>query len=394
MKSQAYSLICLITLVYSCHHETNNSTRKYRDTLVVEKSLLLRLDSTQGLFNNNLNQFEYKGKTFFTFFNQLTGNLHYYDADSGKSFKVVSFQSEGPDGIGNRKDLIAHLPIGMDSVFIYNGWELRAFLFNGRGEKLRTYNFGESDLFRSNGPFNIAITNDNRLYRHGKNIYINAQGLPDTNFGNKPVLLEFNLATENLTGLIFPPQSYATHCWGINYSTNTFSCYAEKRKEFIISYGIEPHIYTYSQDGQLNKKLTLGSEYFNNIKPYSSNLSDYMDMSTYEERSNISQMNPKYYKILYFPNAKEEYFIRETFLPRSKEEIQSGASHLRKTFIIADRHLQKIGEYKVPKQYTTSVFFTSKEGIYIADFEHYMENEGVIKFDLLIPQRVSEAKQQ
>ncbi len=376
----------MVMLIYSCSSPENVNSNKpsYNQiaTLHSQDSVLFELDSTQGFYSNNINQLEIEGNQFITLFNQMTGKLYYYNLKTGATVKITQYEMEGPNGIGAHAEQITHLPIGMDSVFIYNGWDLRGYLFDGLGSKLKTFDFASSSIFESEGPFVISITNDNRPYRIGNKIYFNCQSVPARQFGKKPVLLALNLKTAELQGIIIPPNSYSDYCWGVNYSTNVFSTYHAERKQFIMSYGVESDLYVYDSTGREKDRVNNGSKFFGSIEPYSSNVKDYMNMSSYEKRMNHSMLNPKYYKLLHFSNQDNEYFLRETFLPRKEEDIQAGINNLRKSFIISDKNLNQTGEYLVPEQYMTSLFFTSSKGVYLADLNYYYKNEGFLKFDL------------
>ena len=384
-------VIGLVSLmfIWSCSNDSVKSNINELDdnyTLVNTSSITLALDSVQGFFNNSLSHLKLSdGSKYFSMLNKTNGIIYYYSAETGDLTRKVQLEiGQGLNGIGTNLDQIMHANISKDSIFLYNGWSTKMFLLNDRGEVLRTYLYTESDLYLNEGQFGISTTNDNRPFVLGNKVYMNLIYRP-TEYRDKRVLLELDLLSGNFNTRITPSPLYLEDCWGTSFSLNSLSTYDSDNDQFVFSFGVDPNVYRWSKDKLVDKKY-LGSKFFD-CKPFSSDIGDYMVESSYAKRSEYSQLSPKFYKIIYL--RRPRVFLREAFLERSRNDKALGVRGLKKTFIIADKNLNRLGEFRVPDdKYFTSNFFVSDIGVYLADLDYYNNNEDSLKLDLYEPKEI------
>ena len=382
------SIFFIFSILFSCSknvEEEIDFIEKY--TLVKTSSIILPLDSTQGFYDNSFSQLKLNdGTNWLSILSKTNATIYNYDANSGDLVKKVNLElGNGPNGIGNTTVQLTHLNISKDSTFLYNGETMKMYIVNSKGEVIKSHGLIQSDDYINNGPFYISVSKDNRPYIVGNKVYINCSYLPNEYEGKK-TLLSWDLRSGEMSLQGEPSDFYLEDCWGTPFSLNNFSTYDNSNRSFVLSFGVDPFVYQW-KDGRLVSKKFLGSKFFLN-EPYSNDISDYTSQASYRARSEHSQLSPKYYKILYL--KKPKMFIRETFLERSLDEKARGVTGLKKSFIIGDSNLNRVGEYRVPSgKYHTSNFFLNDKGILMADMQHYMKNENSMKFDLYEPQIIS-----
>ena len=94
-----YLVICLFFLMVSCKPKVDSS-----DLYVMEPSdmyLEYEIDSDTEIPQFNLYTFEDNGTEYLTFSNPYTSRILIYELMSGKYIKTITFDMEGPNGIGN-----------------------------------------------------------------------------------------------------------------------------------------------------------------------------------------------------------------------------------------------------------------------------------------------------
>jgi hypothetical protein len=247
MKRNLCFLSCFVLVVFSC----NQSRKKVVDQpeqdtkyeLIKTQSIIIELDSTQGIFNVGYSQFYNKHNELIgSILNKSTGVIYYYDLTSGKLLETLPIEKEGPNGIGTNLSQIMHFDISEDSIVIINNWDQRFYLLNKQGQVLNKYDLGQSKVYKNEGPMAISITNDNRPYYHDEKVYVNCHYNPEKDYPSKGVLLSLDLQTGTFQTQINPPKSYGELCWGLSYSLNILSTFNEKENSFVFSYGIDPDI--------------------------------------------------------------------------------------------------------------------------------------------------------
>lgn len=380
------SFFVILMLFFSCDNQDKD--RPYKElkndyTLVKTSSITLPLDSMQGFFTNSFSQLKLQdGTNLLSMLNRTNAAIYYYDIETGENVKKVQLEiGDGPNGIGNDLDLTVHADISKDSIFLINEWTSKMFLLNDKGKVLRTYKYVQSDVFNNRGPFYIPISNDNRPFVKDNKVYIHCDYSPD-GYKDKGVMLILDLKKGEFSTEFTPSPLYLDYCWGTPFSLNVLSTYDSHKNRFVLSFGTDPNVYSWT-NGELESKKPLQSMYFE-TKPYSEDVSDYMQQSSFSKRSEYSLLSPKFYKILHL--KEQNIFLRETFLERDKDELVQGAMGLKKSFIIADENLERLGEFRVPDgKYLTSNFFVTDRGVYIADLEYYNNTEDSLKFDFYEP---------
>ena len=78
----------------------------------------------------------------------------------------------------------------------------------------------------------------------------------------------------------------------------------------------------------------MGSEYFEDPKPYSNNIKDYFKQGSYEKRKEFSDLN--------------SIHLKESFERNISIKFSQGVTGLRKSIVIADADLKRVGEFRVP----------------------------------------------
>lgn len=342
------------------------------------------MDETQGLFGSGYSQYWEGDSLIGSILNRSDATIHYYNLKNGRRIRTLKLDKEGPNGVGLNFSQLNHHDLSEDSILIINDWDKKFYLTNNLGEVIGKYNLLESAVYKNEGPIILTITNDNKPFKVGNKIFVNCEYVPDDSYDSKGVLLSLDLKSGEFETLVNPPTSYSEYCWGLSYSLNVLSTYNPDMNMKVVSFGVDPNLHVI-KDGTVSKYY-LPSEHFEEISPYSKDVNDYKDMSTWEKRKSLSVLGPKYYKIVYLENL--EMYLREVFLPRSEDDLMDGIRGLRKSMIIIDGKFQKVGETVIEQgKYFTSNFFISKSGIYVADIEHYETNENELKLDYYEPEK-------
>src|SRR5689334_20045986 len=122
------SFLVICTLLYfGCSQKENRADRKdlegtdFYDTYSLKESgsATFVLDEKSTFRSGSLNCTQIDSVEYYSFLNAVDNSINLYKLSSQEIFKKAKFEIEGPNGVG-RLDLVQHLVISMDSIFIYS----------------------------------------------------------------------------------------------------------------------------------------------------------------------------------------------------------------------------------------------------------------------------------
>lgn len=361
------------------YYNENNSV-KFDDKYDLKEVSVISfpLDTSTGFYNYSLEMFYDKDSArHLVLFNELNHSLYMYDYDRRTLERKITFQREGPNGIGNYGDMGFHV-LKNEQILLFNYWEARLLLANYNGEvlkriDLKPLNPANRD-FASKVNANLPlIEKDNKVYIFGD--LLNLSG----NYDKVRNMIEVNLDDFKIRWLLPFPTLYNDANWGQNSNQLQASgVYNPEKGKFIVNFSASPYLYETDLQ-QFNKEHYAGSKYFKSITPLSGSTSNEYKFTT-----------PAYRYLYYDPFGKMYY--RKAFIPFSKADFRKYSERdlfqkIRHSIIMIDTAFNKTGEVILDRDlYDINMLFFSREGLNIANLAKYNQNEDSLYFSIFKPE--------
>ncbi len=374
----------MFVLFVSCQKEGYNfefsgeNVNKYQEKTALEFSRTLEID-IDSLFSVNfihsIVPFRDNGKRYFGILHQR--DIYIYEEGNGKPEKKNSIDEEGPNGVKSIESFDGISIRSLDTFHLVTNTNGLLYTIDGDGAVIEK-TAAPVDPARSDtydyGFIRARLIRDQLL--------IPTYGFNNTkDFTNLPTRFIYDYKEKDFKPAFNYPSIFNDFYWGYNTLLRHSSCdYNPSKKEYYVSYSIDPHVYIYDEKYNLKRKKILGSTYFSSIFPQDEDAN-----RRFQNEGSATPGNDEYFMALsyftggYFHTARN-YYLRITRIGIDKEKGQG----VKFSIIIADEDLNKVGEYMIPSHYLLESFFLVDEGIAFINMEKYdLDAENKLVFDVL-----------
>jgi len=299
-------------------------------------------------------------------FNDINHSIYFFDVSTQATTKVIPIEKEGPNGVSSVEAMLVHK---RDSIFLYNPSTNKITLLNERAEVIRHFSFFDRNLGE---PARVLSP---EIYFNGQNLYLLGRVASFTTESKNKNIVKYIIEKDSTEFLMDYPASYQDGKWS-SILMNKYANYDPASNNFIVSFPFDPFLYVF------NEKLSETAPYY-----AGSDLMKQPEQITAKEKSSIGSYllgNSWYGRLFYDPYNKT--YLRSASIGYDMENTNTedgkyssnnrdGIFHVT---IILDKDFQKVGEVINMDFYKTT--FSTKEGIYIQDFEIDPENEDTMIF--------------
>lgn len=365
-------VIFVLLLVFGCEKSQNNDrvheeivTLEFSDTLILEIDSVTKRNSKHIGFIEKLNSLY--------LFNDVTYQVYFFDLSSGRSWKKVALQKEGPLGIGQVSKIRVADP---DSIVVFNRHSNRLFFVGEEGryiERHQVFSFNEPDpSIQTFSPYVQYEPLQNR-------VFLPIRANSRTSEERSRTLMVYDLKTKEKKFLKDWPEEY--YRWGALGSESAGLFHAE-RDTYIFSYSFDPYLYELNLRTEEINKHYAGSQLVSQPDMFESKGQGLIDRLNYD-------LGNSWYRNLHFDKYNRVYF-RSASIGRDLPYDEANAmANFRKynslngdevfavTVILNDR-FEIIGEYR--GMMIGNNAFSSENGLFVKDPTFDPENEDIIAF--------------
>ncbi len=350
----------------------------------------LPLDSVTTMSSPSLQVYYKKDSTrLFSILNPHNSEIAVYDFDSRKLLYKIPVMSDSVNGVGKTGSASAHFMINEDSIFLYNGKTLKAFLLNSKGQIYNKYTVMDGIDRLSTNSIPVPST-EKPLYVKNNKVYMICawDNLRLRDQTKVPMVLILDLVTGK-TERLFPKSIvYNSGNWGRNYLfSNLYGTYNMHTNRFVYSFAADPYLFeTSNVPGDSIIKHYVGSKFFEKIIPMTH---DRKKKVSTEKSVIFDFTNPSFFQIIYDPF--NDLYYRTTFLPLKKEEVRDPKKLASRqvTIIIMDKNFIKLGEYLMPRgRYMISNFFVTREGLHFLFKPELHKTQDSMVYEILKPAKL------
>lgn len=383
-------ILCLSLLLFNaCGPESPGQIEDYsgdyekRVEITLSHRLEFSIDSTFIVDQiKGIVPFREAGENYLAFFSGE--RLFFYKIGEPECQKVVKLETEGPNSVGALSEFDAVAISGWDSIFFINHFSNDLFLLDGAGNVVKKEKFLRQSEHSAVYGYNL---NPARVI--GNRLYVPAYGFKDA-----PDLAELGTCTvlnlnDGASFSAFPyPAIYDQYYWGYHTFMRWSSFAFDPRQQtYFVSFAVDPNIYIYNRSFRLTGKKLLGSDYVRRIAP--------QDNDPFRRLANEGRTgtgNSEYFlKTSFFFGAAYheglDYFLR---VVRIGKDESIGQDRVRFSVIIADRDLNKMGEYLIPDYYVFNTLFLTEDGFAFLNIQQYSPEENKMVFDVLKPEKLAQ----
>ena len=299
-------------------------------------------------------------------FNEINHSIYFFDVSTQETTKIIPIEKEGPNGVGRVKAMLVHT---RDSVFLFNDATNKVVLMNNKAEVLERF-----ELFNraAGDPARIL---EPEIYFHDGNLYLMGRAASFTDKDKNKNIVKYNIKEADKSFLMDYPTSYQQGKWSSKIM-NKFALFNSDSGDFIVSFPFDPFIHVFNERMDETKAYYAGSDLMKQPKQI-----------TAKEKSNVANYllsNSWYWRLFYDPynkihlrSASVGYDMENTDLS-SQTYKSKNRDGIFNTTIILNEDLEKMGE--VPGLNFYKATFSTREGIYIQDFDTDSDNEDVMVF--------------
>jgi hypothetical protein len=373
------NILILFLLVSASCKEDNKliSPLMDRDLILTKQdSVYFHLDSISTGRNANSSLYRDNGKLFYTFLNKKNNSLYFYNIESPNITKVIPFELEGENGVGNISSF--HIS-NMDSIFLYNYGRGQTFLADSNSKILRKY-FVNPEI----NAVKPQVDNRRPLVKMGNQLIFNSWGSEKEYYKNsyfpETLFMSLDLKESTKKYIISYPDSYKEAVWGVQFF-QAYHEFNEKDNKLIISFPIENDLFVYDFEGLTLNAISTNTKRKLKIEPLSSTADKFVPDITEEVKH---QMGQSYYTVIKYDSVNDIYVrvINESFDEKFINEFSGiGSVYGAYSLVFLDNKFQTIGMVSLPSNsyYLGSMFF---EGgmMYLEKIQNY--DEDLLVFDV------------
>jgi len=370
-----YKFVFLLAtaILYSCNGFNSANKNPYYQKLqnniqnVNYDSIAFKLDSLSLPYNSTMQYIDDSLNSYFSFFNEVNQSIYYYNYNSKDLDKIwkVNYSDTKFD---------AHYIVSHDSIFLYNSGSCMLYLFNYEGVLLNQFHFNpfETDSIVLPYPYlrtylPIISTDDN--------LYLSGYMLGETNAEFRKTTFKYDTNKNKVEYLIDFPEIYNKYNWGATYYYVISKSYNPDENKIIISFPLCHDLYLYNLEEKTVSNYYSGSNYIDNIKPYSANKTENIDA---KKRLDYYIENSSYVLVFYDKYKKLYYRIAALPLDNTNESKGSIWKERQYSLIVLDADFNHLGEIPLSNIVAESGF-VSREGIHLQTFS----NDDLIRFKII-----------
>lgn len=363
MRNILFCLIWLFCLV-SCNHNIGNeldtAPRPYSDkiTLIPSDTLVISISSRSNVYSGYVKKCRINGNPYLGVVNENTNELEFYDlADAKGNFKI-SFQNDGPNGIGQ---LTAFEVVSDSTLLIGSTYRTRLYISDLSGNILKVLS---SDKVQRKGKSHVPIyyTNQPLMYSKEKNdFYVftrvdtdyNAPGIwSGTTFLKVP-----NDADRSGKHVFELPPHFDDYVHGAYFSHSSHLLIGDRY--LVLGIPFYNNLLIYDLDKEELTEKSAGSKYFGDILPWSKPNNEheefYVSANSYRELAYDEER-----KILYRIAYRKMDYIGVDGLRRNWDNKLPSV-------IVFNEDFEKIGEVDLSvNTIYTRIYFTHKGKLYLS----------------------------
>ncbi len=380
MIKKGFIILFLQQILLTCISE-----KDYNDLYILNPTnnyLEYRIDEETVVPLFNLYTFEEMGVEYLTFSNSDTRTILIYELQTGKLVKKISYDAEGPNGIGTR--LYGYLVKDFNHIYIPNVNQSRIYETDTTGILRKTIDFSKIEEGFLSIPAYYTNHDDKQLYFIGDTLYIpqtlNRTIGTDRWVEESPVAVFIDTLSNKIKKfpMLHPhgeitSKNYNSYIADLSYSN------IMKDSFFIYSFALDENLYkTNIQTGKIEKILAK-SRYISNVNPIKlpSELTQLMK-KTCEMPSYGNIMYDKYRKVYYrFVYLKSELKPNED----SRKILHNGKKEF--SIMMLDENFKVLGETRFPAfTYVPHICFINKDGLYLSTnhFKREDYSDDVLRF--------------
>lgn len=314
----------------------------------------------------NLYTFEEMGVEYLTFSNSDTRTILIYELQTGKLVKKISYDAEGPNGIGTR--LYGYLVKDFNHIYIPNVNQSRIYETDTTGILRKTIDFSKIEEGFLSIPAYYTNHDDKQLYFIGDTLYIpqtlNRTIGTDRWVEESPVAVFIDTLSNKIKKfpMLHPhgkitSKNYNSYIADISYSL------LMKDSCFIYSFSLDENLYKVDIHSNKQNKILAKSQFAPNVSPIRipKELTQLIK-KTCEMASYGNIMYDKYRKVYYrFVYHKMELNSKEDY----RKLLHSGKTDF--SIIILDENFKVLGETRFPAfTYVPHISFINEDGLYLS----------------------------
>ncbi len=368
-----------VTLFLSCSQQDSEKIYVFetkfdniKDLELID-SVMLPIDTTTKAFSHVIQFFEAGSETYLGILNQLTNSVRIYDLAKRDLYKVIEFEIDGPNGVGEIEGFKIH---NWDTILINSRYKL--FFTDTTARPFFRFDFLKEN---SSGFESGILMNEARRQAiiAGNQLFIDIS--PDVDFTvikdvRKARLKNIlDLKTKRVRTDLGFTENYFKGIYPIQYIGLTSSTYNSQSNKFIYSLPAYANLIETDHNGYY-KEYYAGSECCNNI-PYLNN-----NNPSKKEYHQHYFTSPFFDAVIYDPFRKLYYRI----LLKGMSIEKFNERDWRRGFvvIIIDESFKKIGEveFDISSGLSNGMYYVSEEGLNLFKAS---PNEGELMFYTFLP---------
>ena len=371
------SIIILLFFIVCCTKKNESKQIQNVEELNIhsKKSITLKLDSETGFYNRYIRYQAIEGEEYFALLNSLNSKIQVYDPTSGEMVWSLKLQTEGPNSVGQRPQ--GFVIEDFNTVYVFDAVRGRISKVNAEGKVLEKY-----ETVR-NGPNSGAaypiVENSSPLTKI-KDEFIIGGIVPGgwRSIEVDPRTMLKVSTTNQLSYWLERPEIYEKLNWGNDLMYYTYYDYDSINHQFFISPFAYDKLIIADTSGII-KEVPTPSIFFDEPIPLNQD---------YKYEPDMAELRRYYFNTPYFSgiyhNMHTNITYRLTSYPLEPHEIEAGKEDVKRSIMLFDGELKKIGEAKIDKEvYDPRMIFMHKDGLYMASVKKFMENEDELVFDLI-----------
>lgn len=381
MRVTIVLFVFLLLLTFAC----NKNDGKFKQAITIAKihNDSIPLDSMTSPEGNDICFHEDKNNNILVYLiNRKTNSLYIYDWLSKKQLSKLSFQVEGPSGVGNVNYVYAK---SRDSIFLLSNYQYKLTLINSKGNILRKFTllpdgskFDESTLQAPSGSYSILPTGGWQSPIIETNNVIYLCGFPNLNPMQKDfysvgkVSLALNLKTGKVTYFKGYPDSYKEKAALPMQSLSPFWVHNAYNGSIIYSFPDDHNISIYNlSSGATVSKKVISDKFKANNQLFKRSNNPFDELNYFMSTSHYDRIIYDKYRKIYYRFVK---------INKYKTYNNSLRFPFDYRIIVVDSNFVKKGEIESSVEYDHGYFFVSKDGLYLQ--ENNPQNEDFLYFSL------------
>ncbi|MEN0050674.1 MAG: DUF4221 family protein, partial [Bacteroidota bacterium] len=317
----------------------------------------LPLDNQTGFEADFMQLFTDNEDTYLSLGYRYSRKINIYDFKAAKLVKSITFEREGPNGIGG--EMGGYYIESFNEIYVYSYWERRLNVFN---ESLEIID--KTTLSRSTTMPIVECSFLSSIVKKDTNLYFT--GTLENHFlhdNHRPVVkLSTNSKSFELVGRS-PAKTYEGN---FLFKHRCRILHNQDDNIFALNFDVSDSIFLTDFDDKYVSKLAKADK-IDSVKPFSSE----KGKLSFSQNDGYSYMGKGAYVGLLYDKYRKLYY-RIAYYSRSLDEIYKIIlpSYV---LVVLDKDLNKIGEINIPDKFFPEMSFVGEAGLYVFNKKRYDE---------------------